>query len=106
MLKIRKKEKTGATRGFRPPPMEFRGTAVNHSPDLSISGENLCVSLLFNPKYQHWRASDSCPGESHLPDELTLRNTVDSFKASLAVTDEDSRKIERETVEQTNSSLV
>ena len=88
-------------------PMEFRGTAANHLPDLlqKLSGKNLCVSLLFDPKYQHWRASDSCPGEPHLPDEQTLRNTVDSFKASLAVTDEDIQKIERETVEQRNSSL-
>lgn len=39
-----------------------------------------------------------------LLDELTLRNTIDSFKASLAVTDEHIWKIEWETVEQENFS--
>ena len=35
-----------------------------------------------------------------MPNVPALRNTVDSFKASLAVTDNDIRRIERETVGQ------
>ena len=62
------------------------------------------VSLLFDQKYQHWESSDSCPGDPHVPNVPALRNTVDSFKASLAVTDNDIRRIERETVGQRKSS--
>ena len=48
-----KKRKLEPLEDFDPRPMEFRGTAANHLPDLlqKLSGENLCVSLLFDPKY-------------------------------------------------------
>ena len=82
-----KKRKLKLLEDFDPRPLEFRGTATNHLPALleKICGENLCVSLLFDQKYQHSKSSEFCPGGPHLPNEQALRNTVGSFKASLEV---------------------
>lgn len=102
----KKKREVKPLEGFDPRPLEFRGTAGDRLPALlqNIRGENLCVSLLFDKDYRYWDSSALCSPDPALPNMPALRSTVNAFKASLAVTDEEIRRIERETVGQRNSS--
>ena len=102
----KEKRKSKLLEDFDPRPLEFRGTAADHLPALlqKIRGENLCVSLLFDKKYHYWDSSALCSPDPELPNVTALKSTVDAFKASLAVTDDDIHRIERETVGQRKSS--
>lgn len=92
---------------FDPRPPEFRGTARDHLPGLlkKIRGEHLCISLLFDEHYRHWDSTTPLTAGPTLPDVVGLRQTVEAFKASLAMSDEAIRKVERDTKEQRNSTL-
>lgn len=92
---------------FDPRPLEFRGTAYDHLPGLlkKIRGEHLCISLLFDEHYRHWDSTTPLTAGPTLPDIVGLRQTVEVFKASLAMSDEAIRKVERDTKEQRNLTL-
>lgn len=101
-----KKRKLQSLEDFDPRPLEFRGTLKDRLPALleKIRGEHLCMSLLFDEHFQHWENAET-PLQPQLPDVVSLRKTVEAFKASLAVTDEMIHKIERDTRQQRNSQL-
>ena len=91
---------------FDPRPIKYRGTAKDHLPSLleKVRGKSLCVSLLFDESCQNSVTEDS-PVDTALPSIESLKNMVQSFKASLSVTEDRIRKIERDTREQQNNSL-
>ena len=62
----------------------------------------VCISLLFDDRLQHNMGSIGMPA---LPNTATLLNTIQAFKDSLHLSDEDIRKIEHDTREQHNSPL-
>lgn len=92
---------------FDPRPNQFRGSARDRLPALleKIRGEQLCMSLLFDKTFCYWDSScgSKIPVNPMPPSTSALRNTVDAFKASLAVSDETIRKVERDTRQQRNS---
>ena len=92
---------------FDPRPLCFRGTAHERLPQLldAIRSQNLCISLLFDNKFRHWESDTNAPENPSLPSVSSLRDLVNAFKASLAVSSEVIRKTERETMQQRNSSL-
>ena len=92
---------------FDPRPVEFRGSASEHLPDLldKIRGEQLCISLLFDKSFCYWDNSTTAPSNPTPPSAAALRITVDAFKASLAVSEESIRKIERDTRQQRKSTV-
>ena len=64
---------------FDPRPLEFRGTASSRLPELldSLKGENLCISLLFDPRCQSNAVLPSeQPSTANLPDSATLHATM------------------------------
>ena len=91
---------------FDPRPVSCRGTVHERLPSLldKIHGENLCVSLLLDKRFRHWDNQLS-PADPVLPDVATLRQTVEAFKASLALSAEEIRRIESSTRQQRNSGL-
>jgi len=91
---------------FDPRPLEFRGTVHTRLPAHleKIRGEHLCISLLFDEHFRYWDGANSV-AEPALPDEATLRETVEAFKDSLAISDDAIHRIECETRQQQNSPL-
>ena len=69
---------------------QWRGTVHERLPSLldKIHGENLCVSLLLDMRFCHWD-SQLLPADPVLPDVAMLRQTVEAFKASLALSTEE-----------------
>ena len=100
------KQTIQAIEDFDPQPDHFKGTAPDRLPSLlkKLQGENLCVSLLFDDHYCHWDSSMETAGPA-LPDTMALRKTVAALKTSLAVSEAEIRKIERETKDQRNSPV-
>ena len=96
-----------ALEDFDPRPAEFRGTAYDRLPGLlkKIRCEHLCISLLFDEHYRHWDSSTPPESDPIPPDVPALRETVQAFKASLVMSKEAIRKVERDTKEQRNSIL-
>ena len=92
---------------FDPHPVEFRGSASEHLPDIvdKIHGEQLCISLLFDKAFCYWDSSTTAPSNPTPPSAAALRITVDAFKASLTVSEETIRKIERDTRQQRKSTV-
>ena len=91
---------------FDPRPLRFRGTAHENLPQLleSVRSQSLCISLLFDRTFRHWESTTSSE-EPSLPSTPALRDSVNAFKTSLAVSAEEIRKIERETMQQRNSPV-
>ena len=81
------------------------GTASQGLPELlqKVKGEQLCVSLLFDPQFQAEEVSS--PSSHNIPDVSNLKDTILNFKEALSITPERSREIERSTREQRNSDL-
>ena len=75
---------------FDPRPLCFRGTAHERLPQLldAIRNQNLCISLLFDNKFRHWESDTNAPENPSLPSVSSLRDLVNAFKASLAVSSE------------------
>ena len=71
-------------------PVEFRGSASEHLPDLldKIRGYQPGISLLFDKSFCYWDSSTTPPSNPTPPSAAALRITVDAFKASLAVSEE------------------
>ena len=98
---------------FDPRLHKYRGTAPSQLTDLlgKVRGKGLGVSLLFDSSTRHLTADepslDSEPPDlpPNLPPHHDLRYTIVEFKKSLQVSEEEARKIERETREQRFSSL-
>lgn len=84
---------------FDPRPPEFRGTANDRLPDLlhKLRGEQLCVSLLLDSSCCYWDDSTSLGGSlvPNLPDNTALHDTIEAFKSSLKVTQDQARHIEQ-----------
>ena len=88
-------------------PVEFRGSASEHLPDLldKIRGDQPGISLLFDKSFCYWDSSTTPPSNPTPPSAATLRITVHAFKASLTVSEESNRKIERDTRQQRESTV-
>ena len=97
---------------FDPRPVKYRGTANDRLPGLldELRGQDLCVSLLLDPRYRHWNAGEpSSTSDSseppQLPDTSHLKATIAAFMDNLKVSAEKVREVERNTKEQYHSSL-
>ena len=93
---------------FDPRPMEFRGTASERLPLLldSLRGQQLCVSLLFDPKCARSLTNEpTAVSDYQLPSVSELKKTIIEFKKALQVSDAQIREIERDTRDQRHSSL-
>jgi len=101
-----KKRKLKPLEDFDPRPVEFRGTVHTRLPAHleKFRGEHLCISLLFDEHFHYWDGANSV-AEPTLPDEATLRETVEAFKDSLTISDDAIHRIEYETRQQQNSPL-
>lgn len=99
-----KKRKITLLHDFDPCPEEFRGHVKDRLPSLleKLHGKGLCISLLFDDELQYNTSSTGMPA---LPDTAALHNTIQAFKDSLRVSDENIRKIEHKTREQRTSPL-
>ena len=94
---------------FDPRPAEFRGLASSRLPDLleKVKGEQLCVSLLLDSRFRHWDNATTAGVTSspNLPDVASLWDTIEAFKGSLKISEDEARHIEQHTREQRNSAL-
>ena len=66
-------------------------------------GNTLCISLLVDEHYHHWDNRTPPESDPILPDVTILRKTVETFNASLTISKETIRKVERDRKEQRNS---
>ena len=57
-------------------PLQYRGMLSSRLPAFldSVQGQNLCVSLIFDEKTQHWKDDNDVTTsfEAHVPDNVTL----------------------------------
>ena len=96
---------------FDPRPVEHRGTAPDQLKNFitAAKGKGRGVSSLFDKDMRVWTDDEvSAVGASdqpHLPSRDELIERVTAFKESLRLTPKKIREIERETVDQTQSSL-
>ena len=96
------KKKIKPIEDFDPRPEQYRGTANSRLPALldNIRGQELCVSLLFDEKCQHWSKDpeQTAPTSSaHVPNISELRDTITAFKATLCISEDKAREIEQGT---------
>ena len=88
---------------FDPRPVECRGTASSRLPDLleKIGEQQLCISLLFDEKCQHWDEESTLlkPSEYSIPKLSALKETIAEFKESLQLNDDKIHEIEHNTRE-------
>ena len=96
---------------FDPRPEQYRRTTSSRLPALldSIRGQGLCVSLLLDPRTRHWSEHESSEDSSttpSLPASDSLRHTIQEFKKMLAVSEEKTRAIARDTTGQSKSPLL
>ena len=91
---------------FDPRPPKYKGTVQAQLPDLlhKLKGEQLCISLLFDSKFQQEGCTE-LPVTYDLPSSSSLHTTIASFKKSLEITSDQARDIEKNTSEQYLSSL-
>ena len=102
------KRKIRSVEDFDPRPPEFRGTVASQLPELlnKIRGEQLCISLIFDPQCRCEHLDTSLQPSAHnLPDAASLRESIRAFKTSIEVTCGKAREIERDTRGQHRSSL-
>lgn len=99
------KRKVRQVEDFDPRPVSFRGSASSRLPELlrQLKGEQLCVSLLFDPQYQNVPSHE--PSAHSIPNLSQIKETVSAFKETLELTAEKSREIERTTRDQRKSPL-
>ena len=99
------KRKTTRTEDFDPRPEEYRGIAKSLIPALldSVRGESLGVSVLLDPRYCHNLPTPAV--NPSIPDTSQLKETVAAFKASLELSSDKIREIERNTRDQRHSDL-
>ena len=97
---------------FNPCPEEYRGRAQSGLNRFlqATKGMGLCVSLLFDESTQVWKPPSanatptvSTPLEYNFQSKQVIQEEVKSFKDSLAVSEADICRIERETREQRDS---
>ena len=99
------KKKIKPIEDFDPRPDRYRGTASSCVPLLldSIRGQELCVSLLFNEKCQHWNKDweqIALMSSVHIPNVSELRDTITAFKGNLCISADKACEIEQGTREQ------
>jgi hypothetical protein len=104
------KKKIKPIEDYDPRPEQYKGTAASRLPALldSVRGQELCVSLLFDEKCQHWGTNQDVAAAAssvHIPKIYELRDTITEFKRTLCISDDKAREIERDTREQRHSSL-
>ena len=109
MLGTEHKRKVVAVEDFDPCPLNYRGTVKGRVPTLldKIRGEGLFISLLLDPKVQHWDNSLTVtPSTSSpfLPAQNNLKETLAAFKDSLKLTEEKRTEIEFNTRKQRESN--
>ena len=102
------KKKIKPIEDFDPRPEQYKGTAASRLPALldSVRGQELCVSLLFDEKCQHWGVNQDVAAAAssvHIPKISELRDT--NLRELLCISDDKAREIERDTREQRHSSL-
>ena len=87
---------------YDPRPTEFRGTAKDRLPALleSIRGQQLCISLMLDEKCCAKESDVLESPECHLPSNEDLKQSVELFKKSLAVSEDKIHEIELNTREQ------
>ena len=96
---------------FDPRPVEHQGTAPDQLKDFltAVKGKGLGVSSLFDKDMRVWTDDEiSAVGASdqpRLPSRDELIERVTAFKECLRLTPEKIREIERETIDQSQSSL-
>ncbi len=92
---------------FDPRPPELRGLAASRLLPLldTIRGEQLSISLLFNPICAHTSTEPQHPQSQNIPSATGLKATITAFKKDMELSPEQARKIERDTREQRMSSL-
>lgn len=92
---------------FDPRPRKFRGSSNEQLKALlgKVRGKGLGVSLLFDSSTQYWTGSSPSSSTPTLPTQSALQYNIDEFKKSLHASDDDLRKIERDTREQRFSPL-
>lgn len=99
MLGREHKRKVVAVEDFDPRPLKYRGMVKVRVPALldKIRGEGLCISLLLDPKVQHWdnilTATPSTSAPS-LPEQSSLSATIAALKDSLKLLEDNLREIE------------
>ena len=100
------KRKIELLEDFDPRPVEFRGSAKSNLPKLltEVEGKKLCISLLLDPIYCEERATNLQPDAYSIPSVSNLKSTIQEFKKSLEVSQDEARKIERDTRDQRMSS--
>jgi hypothetical protein len=93
---------------YDPRPMEYHGKAQGHLQDFlsKVKGKGLGVSVLFDPEGRVWKLNNEAQATlSDLPSKDVLIRRVAAFKESLKLTAEQIRAIERNTVDQSQSSM-
>ena len=101
------KRKIHQLNDYDPRPSQFKGAACGELPELlkKIKGNNLGVSLLLDSEYIESQSTLLQPSGYDLPTDGELRRTIDYFKQSLEVTQDQARQIERDTRDQRMSSM-
>ena len=97
------KRKVRCVEDYDPRPPEFRGSTVQRLPALlqRLKGQQLCVSLLFDPECRQDTSDEvQNPSSHNLPSKTVLADTIAAFKKSLDVSHDVAREIERSTREQ------
>ena len=87
--------------------MQLKGTACGELPELlkKLEGSNVGISLLLDSEYTESQSTLLQPSGYDLPTDGELRRTLDCFKQSLEVTQNQARQIERDTRDQRMSSM-
>ena len=101
-----KKRSVKSISDYDPRPEQFRGTAKQHLPVFlsKVRGEQLCISLLLDPSFcNHDEVMLPSQASPRLPDVTVLKETIASFKQSLALSEAEVRAIEQSTKEQRRS---
>ena len=91
---------------YDPRPSEFKGLACGELPEIlkKIKGNNLGISLLLDSEYIESQSTLLQPSGYNLPADGELKRTIDLFKRSLEVTQDQARQMERDTRDQRMSS--
>ena len=92
---------------FDPRPPELRGLAASRlSPLLDkIRGEQLSISLLFDPRCACKSTEAQHPQSQNIPSATGLKKTITAFKKDMELSPDQAQKIERDIREHMMSSL-
>ena len=91
---------------FDPRPLKYKGTASSQMKEYlkKVRGKGLGVSVLFDPSIRYWRSEQQEKSTPQLPTSSRLQYSIDEFLKSLQMSEDEIRKVERDTNEQRNSS--